>query len=289
MAFMRRSAEGHIWALDLNAKGETLGPARRVFASTGIDKAARFSNDGSKVAFNSTRSGISATWVCETSGANCFQVSPPEVPALNPEWSPDGKWIAFNTPGEFGWEIDVMRSEGGKPKFLTRGTVEFDGAIVPHWSRDGQSIYFHCGQVQICRVASSGGEAQPVRGLEGEIAVESPDGRWLYFNGGFLDGGPSPLKRIPFSGGPASELVSQVVGRNWVVTPTRLWYVTPSINNSSDIRYFDFASGATRTIFRTEKPVDLGFDVSPDQGRVLFSQAGSKTVGSDIMLVENFR
>ena len=122
------------------------------------------------------------------------------------------------------------------------------------------------------------------------MADESPDRQWLYFSGGFLDGGPSPLKRMPFSGGPASEVVPQVAGRNWVVTRTGIWHVTLPVNGSSDIRYFDFASGTTRTVFRTERPVDLGLDVSPDQRQILFTQmSAGKTAGSDLMLIENFR
>jgi serine/threonine protein kinase len=289
MAFLRLAADWHIWALDLDGNSQPMRPAGRILASTGVDAAPRFSPDGGKVAFHSDRSGIQAIWVCETSGANCFQVSPPGAFAVNPDWSPNGKWIAFNTRTESGNEIDLVRSDGGKPRFLTRGTREFEGAIVPRWSRNGQWIYFHCGgqRPQICRVPSSGGQAQPLRGVQGVTAEESPDGSWIYFCTD-VGNGPTALKRIPFSGGPTTEVVSQASGRNWVVTASGVWYLTPPVNNSSDIRYLDFAMGTTHTVFRTEKPVDLGFAVSPDQRKVLFSQ-GAGPVGSDIMLVENFR
>jgi hypothetical protein len=99
------------------------------------------------------------------------------------------------------------------------------------------------------------------------------------------------LKRVPVSGGAASEIVSQVAGRNWALTPTGVWYMTPpaTIHGSSELRYVDIATGATRTVFRTEKPVHAGFAISPDQRRILFSQGGRAMDESDIMLVENFR
>jgi serine/threonine protein kinase/Tol biopolymer transport system component len=303
MAFQRFSSESHIWALELDSKGQPTAPAEKAFASTREDYAPRFSRDGSKVAFHSDRSGGFAIWVCESSGANCFPVSPHGAHATNPDWSPDGKWIAFNTQGESGNEIDLVRSEGGRPKRLTRGTDELEGAMFPRWSHDGQWIYFQCGAgPQICRVPSSGGEAQAVRGADGVFADESPDGEWVYFSSGpaapgqsnqFIitvrDAEPSPLKRVPVSGGAASEIVSAVAGRNWAVTQSGVWYLTPSVNGSSEMRYLDAAAGATRTVFRTDKPVHAGFAISPNQRRVLFTQGGTVPVGSDIMLVENFR
>jgi len=285
MAFARWSRESHFEALELDSKGQPTGPSAKVFASTRIEYSPRFSRDGSRVVFQSSRSGGSAIWVCESAGTNCSPVSPPGLMAVNPDWSPDGKWIAFNTNSESGSEIDLVRSDGGKPKFLTRGTTEFNGAMVPRWSGDGKWIYFECGAyAQVCRVASSGGAAQPVPGAAGWFADESPDGRWLYFSTGG-DIKPGQLKRVPVSGGAATEIVSHVWGRNWAVSTTGVWYMAPRGN---DLRYLDLATGAARTVFRTEKPVLAGLAVSPDQRRILFSQ-GKEPPESDIMLVDNFR
>ncbi len=139
-------------------------------------------------------------------------------------------------------------------------------------------------------MASSGGEAQPVRGAEGIFPDESPDGKWIYFSTG-AEVRPGRLKRVPVSGGEASDIVSQVVGRNWGLTPTGIFYMAPplTINGGSDLRYLDIATGATRTVFRTEKSVLAGLAISPDQRRIIFSQGGKAMEEADIMLVENFR
>jgi Tol biopolymer transport system component len=291
MAFVKVSQEGHLWALELDANGQPTGPAAKVFASSRSEYHARFSPDGRKVVFQSARSGHDLIWVCETGGANCFPASPPGRVAGNPDWSPDGKWLAFSMVGDSGTEIELVPSGGGKPKLLTRGAPELQGATTPRWSRNGQWIYFHCGgRAQICRIPWSGGEAHPVRGAEGFFPEESSDGRWIYFSTG-TDLRPGRLKRVPVSGGEASEIISQVAGRNWGVTATGLFYMAPppTINGSSDLKFLDTATGATRTIFHTEKSVMAGFTISRDQHRIIFSQ-GEKAIGeADIMLVENFR
>jgi hypothetical protein len=83
-------------------------------------------------------------------------------------------------------------------------------------------------------------------------------------------------------------LFQQYGDENWAVTTTGVWYVARPVNGRSDLRYLDLATGATRTVFRTEKPVLAGLAVSPDQRRILFSQ-GREIPESDIMLVEDFR
>jgi hypothetical protein len=51
--------------------------------------------------------------------------------------------------------------------------------------------------------------------------------------------------------------------------------------------FFSFASRQTTTIAEIPRPVGLGFALSPDERLVLYSQMDH--VGSDLMLVENFR
>src|SRR5262245_41979098 len=61
----------------------------------------------------------------------------------------------------------------------------------------------------------------------------------------------------------------------------------PDEKGVSYIRFKDAASGSVRTIAPIQHPVWYGFTVSPDQRSFLSSQADN--LGSDLMLVENFR
>ncbi|MTW86985.1 prolyl oligopeptidase family serine peptidase [Virgibacillus dakarensis] len=55
----------------------------------------RFSPDGKKLVFQSTRSGLSQLWVVPTNGGEAQQLTFFKNGAVNPEWSKDGKYIVF--------------------------------------------------------------------------------------------------------------------------------------------------------------------------------------------------
>jgi hypothetical protein len=116
------------------------------------------------------------------------------------------------------------------------------------------------------------------------FAEESPDGKWLYYSGG----GPTSLRRVPVGGGASTEVLPQVASRNWVVLDTGIWFLTPNSQGSSLLQFYDFASKATRTVYRTSRPVYAGLTLSPDRRRILFTQV-DRPPSRNLMLVENFR
>jgi len=60
--------------------------------------------------------------------------------AMQPQWSPDEKQIAFtgNMPGKSS-HIYIVSVDGGVPKQVTNGD---DHEVFPNWSRDGNSLFF---------------------------------------------------------------------------------------------------------------------------------------------------
>jgi Tol biopolymer transport system component len=64
---------------------------------------------------------------------------------VNPQWSPDGKWIAFasdegkDSKGINNYDIWIMRSDGSEKSQLTTNGSWDDS---PCWSNDGKIIYF---------------------------------------------------------------------------------------------------------------------------------------------------
>jgi dipeptidyl aminopeptidase/acylaminoacyl peptidase len=68
---------------------------RQLTSSNKADRHPRWSPDGKKILFESTRSGDSQIWVIDLSGGEARQLTTISTGASNAIWSPDGKQIAF--------------------------------------------------------------------------------------------------------------------------------------------------------------------------------------------------
>src|SRR5262249_2695883 len=68
---------------------------RRLTTSTKSDRHPRWSPDGSKILFESNRSGEMQLWVIDVGGGEARQLTTLSTGASNAIWSPDGKSIAF--------------------------------------------------------------------------------------------------------------------------------------------------------------------------------------------------
>jgi Tol biopolymer transport system component len=276
MAFQRSLGEYHIWSLDLDEKGKAAGPAVKAFDSTKSEHMPRFSPDGTKVVFESNRSGNDEIWVCLSNGSNCTQLTSYGVHSGGPSWSPDGNSIVFDVNGDDGAYIEIVNSAGGKPRRLTKG-------VGARWSIDNW-IYFWGPDEQISRIPVSGGEPQTL--AKGMVPEPSPDGNWLYYSGLWDDA--TYLRRMPASGGKSEEVLPEIGGNNFAVLAEGIWYLTRHTKEGNLLSYYDFASKSSRTVYRTAAPYSGGLTVSPNGRRVLFTQI-DRPFSIDLMLVENFR
>src|SRR5438045_6149388 len=78
-------------------------------------------------------------WTVPRAGGTARRVTSFQGQTSNPQFSPDGKWIAFS--GEYAGNLDVyvVPAEGGEPQRLTW----HPGAdTVQGWTADGNSIMF---------------------------------------------------------------------------------------------------------------------------------------------------
>jgi TolB protein len=102
-----------------------------------------------------------------------------------PAWSPDGRWIAFETLDNKGNEqIWWMDANGGKREQLTWDDYPNRG---PNWSPDGRSLIMMSkigGNWQIVIFdLNSRGKTQITSGsVDKRFPVWSPDGEWITFN-----------------------------------------------------------------------------------------------------------
>jgi Tol biopolymer transport system component/predicted Ser/Thr protein kinase len=96
------------------------------------------SKDGQWVAYVSYPEG--SLWCSKVDGTERRQLSFPPTANLNPQWSPDGKHIAFaaQMPGK-PFHIYTVSADGGVPKEVTKGERD---ELFPNWSLDGNSLFF---------------------------------------------------------------------------------------------------------------------------------------------------
>ena len=294
LAFTQPEYNVNIWRYEIPTKaGQSSAPTKLIGAAD-YNASAQFSPDGKRVAFLSSRSGNDEIWVCDRNGSNprqltSFHLSPDAPPDADPHWSPDGREIAFKASPENHAAIYVVSAEGGQPRRVTTDDPE---VRAPSWSRDGKWIYFgskRTGAWQVWKVPPHGGRAVQVTKKGGFAAVESPDGRTLYYTKKqqppeYLK--PKGLWKVPVEGG-KETLVFKGLGaegfERWDLTGEGIYFFYGYTN---DIDFFNFATRKITQIAKLEKKGGP-LAVSPDGRWILFSQVDVDM--SHIMLVEDFR
>jgi len=172
-------------------------------------------------------------------------------------------------------------------------------AAYPSFSRDGEWIYFayvEAGESRIWKVRAAGGAAVQVTDNAGTIAVESYDGRDLYYLSS--TDRPGSIWRLPLAGGPAVKLVDGIASGAFDVARRGLYYIdrvsgeagvffTDRPGGETRLRYFDFATAQSTTIVRDLGAVVFGLSASGDGRTVLFTRIDSSI--DEVVLVDNFR
>ena len=278
------AADNHlsIWRKDLQHPEV---PSVQMFSSTRPQNAAEYSPDGTRVAFDSERSGTWSVWMADSEGSNLVQISR-EEPALYPRWSPDSRKIVFQmidqASGSWGVYIaDIFDRVAHKLKTNIH-LLEF-----PYWSHDGKWIYFvgyEGNGHKLYRCPADGGDATLILGsLDSLAPVESFDGKHLYVSDGTIkmlapdrpEAPPQAVPQMPDVPGPTQ----------WAVVAEGI-YCSP-LDNMRSISFYDFATKHTRELFKVDKDLDAGLSISPDRRYILYSQIDQSNAG--IMLVSNFR
>jgi Tol biopolymer transport system component/tRNA A-37 threonylcarbamoyl transferase component Bud32 len=285
LAFTQFIFDPNLWRIELSGSRGRANPPIKFPSSTRIEANPQFSADGKKIVFLSDRSGSLEIWVCNSDGSHDVQVTSMGGPATGtPRWSPDGAQIAFDSTPDGNWDIFVVAASGGKPHKLTN---QPSTEAIPSWSRDGKWVYYciQTAEPQIWKVPAEGGKAVQVTRKAGFVAFESPDGRYLFYTKS--EAGTEGLWRMPVGGGEETQVLDRTIAlRSFAITNLGIYFLTTS-NSEFSIQFFSFATAKTETITTVERPYLGSLTVSPDGQTILYSQFDQ--LGSDLMLVENFR
>ncbi|MGH3075724.1 MAG: hypothetical protein ACRDQC_12380, partial [Gaiellales bacterium] len=238
VVYTRRTVAGDRYQVNLWLVPSTGGRPRRLTHGKWSDSAPAWSPDGRTIAFVSDRASTgkpddeteAELFLIDPDGGEAERVcAAPHGAVGAPLWSPDGRTIAFVSPGEevrfwtgdpkkhvarvirtTDWQDDggtrdrrehlflVPARAGARPHQLTKGDFEVS---QPSWHPSGKRIAFTSNleadadlhpKTRIYEVAARGGKAKELVALPGfaEQPVWSPDGRKLAFVGTDIPGAP---------------------------------------------------------------------------------------------------
>ena len=156
-----------IFSMDLGTRRLT-----RLTHTAGIDAAASFSPDGSRIVFESKRSGTQQLYVMNADGSDPRRISTGKGRFATPVWSPRGDLIAFTRilGGQF--HIGTMRPDGAEARILD-SAYHAEG---PTWSPNGRVLaYFKQDSARDRRVGYSPGlwQVNIIGGAPRRIATET--------------------------------------------------------------------------------------------------------------------
>ena len=80
---------------------------------------------------------LTQVWTASASGGDTYQMTFGEKSSTNPDWSPDGRWIAFTSSRSGKNNLYLMRSTGGEAEMIT--DVK-SGVVGFAWSPDSKRV-----------------------------------------------------------------------------------------------------------------------------------------------------
>ena len=290
LVFTQSRRELDIYRVDLERPGGAVRSSAPLIVSSRYDRHPTYSPDGKKIAFVSLRSGNWQLWVTDGDGTNPVQLTFFERGEVGaPEWSPDGRQIGFMAHVDSPAQPYIVNANGGEPRKL-----DALGEVVRHWtwSHDGRWIFFssaRSGSPQIWRIPASGGQPEQLtrQGSEETWFMQSSDDKLLYYVR------PSGLWSVSSEGGEEQQVFKldqslRIINTAFEATPAGIYFVGGGTTREpGSLMFYRFSDRSIKKVTGVESPSSYGLSLSPDGRHLLYTKFTG--IGSDLMLVENFR
>ena len=216
------------------------------------------------------------------------------VANLSPVWSPDGKWIVYESDRNGHANLYQKHSDGSGAEELL---LTDDRVMLPEdWSRDGKYLIYSRGggiDAEIWALPLEG-DRKPFLVVAHAAVLQgsklSPDGRWLAYSSN--ESGTVELYVIPFHGGQGRWQVSPHGGSapKWSKDGKELYYLDPAfslfvvpVKQVGDALQF----GAAQTLVSSWSAPQVFYDITPDGKKILFDRVAQQ-VNQSFTVVSNF-
>jgi Tol biopolymer transport system component/DNA-binding winged helix-turn-helix (wHTH) protein len=144
IAYVREQHLIDIWRADLTAPAD---PGGALIASTRMQLVPQYSPDGTRVVFQSTRSGTSEIWLADADGTNPVKLTAFNGPLTGaPNWCNDGRRVAFDSRASGVSAIYVIDVLERHPHRLEASRTNLS---LPVWSEDCRWIFASDGRAAL--------------------------------------------------------------------------------------------------------------------------------------------
>ena len=199
-----------LWRITLRPPARRAGEPERLAFAGEVTSSPAISRQGRLAYVRSIED--TDVWRLELTGAHRVDNLPVNSTSIDhvPQYSPDGKRIAFGSNRSDSDEIWVCDADGSNAVKLT----SFGGPYVaaPAWSPDGRRIAFDArpgGISELYIVSADGGKPERLPGSQSDHGASSwsRDGKWIYFRS--KRSGQDQVWKVPAGGGEAVQITKK--------------------------------------------------------------------------------
>jgi len=252
------------------------------------------SPQGDRVAMQ-INAGATDIWVLDLARGVRTRLTFGPVANTVPIWSPDGMWVAYESPRDGHFNLYRKHSDGSGAEELL---LSDDKQVNPcDWSRDGKFLLYSrplsaAGPLRQTWSLPLEGDHKPSLVVErGGNAKLSPDGRWLAYQSG--ESGVIQVYVEAFGGGSGKWQVSSNGGNvpRWSKDGKELYYLDPAFSVLAVP--VQAAGGAVQLgtpqtlVGNWTFPSTPLYDVSPDGRKILLARVPQQ-VSQSVTVVTNF-